>query len=459
MCDSFSKSGLEPSASGESVRPNLASRAHAHDYRSAEDLLELFDVIKPHNSSRSEAPQDCWATSASDFNMNDLSSTVTRPEHASLNDSQIADASFCTWGSEMSPTRRVFVSDVCTQTDSTLLKEIEDIKKADKSKQKEVEALQREIGRLHAQVAVVREATVLSVESLASNDSKCKYFTGIGSGKVLKTLFNTTRKYIPAFKALGQDNAFVLTLRKLRLNEPFALMSHHYGISPTTVSEIFHETLNAIVLIMRKLVKMPQRPVLKKHMPGSFKAVYGDRVTVIIDCFEVFIENPNPHEMEAYANVYSNYKRHNTVKTLIGVSCTGMIVFISEAYGGRISDKEIVIQSGFIEQLEEGDFVLADRGFLIDELVQSVGATISYPAFKKKNRQLEPLDAINSRELSSLRIHVERVIGVLRQKFLILSNTIPITVLRRFSNGMPVIDQILIATAGLVNLCQSIVPH
>ncbi|EDS30494.1 conserved hypothetical protein [Culex quinquefasciatus] len=75
MCDSFSKSGLEPSASGESVRPNLASRAHAHDYRSAEDLLELFDVIKPHNSSRSEAPQDCWATSASDFNMNDLSST------------------------------------------------------------------------------------------------------------------------------------------------------------------------------------------------------------------------------------------------------------------------------------------------------------------------------------------------------------------------------------------------
>ncbi|KAL1373592.1 hypothetical protein pipiens_018581, partial [Culex pipiens pipiens] len=151
MCDSFSKSGLEPSASGESVRPNLASRAHGHDYRSAEDQLELFDVIKPHNRSRSEAPQDCWATSASDFNMNDLSSTVTRPEHASLNDSQIADASFCTWGSEMSPTRRVFVSDVCTQTDSTLLKEIEDIKKADKSKQKEVEALQREIGRLHAQ--------------------------------------------------------------------------------------------------------------------------------------------------------------------------------------------------------------------------------------------------------------------------------------------------------------------
>lgn len=67
------------------------------------------------------------------------------------------------------------------------------------------------------------------------------------------------------------------------------------------------------------------------------------------------------------------------------------------------------------------------------------------------------MDAIQSKELSSLRIHVERLIGVLRQKFLILSDKLPISMLERWNNGMLAMDQILVISAALVNLCPSVV--
>lgn len=96
------------------------------------------------------------------------------------------------------------------------------------------------------------------------------------------------------------------------------------------------------------------------------------------------MESPDPKAMAANANVYSFYKRHKTVKVLIGISPSGGIIFVSPTFGGRISDKEIVKLSGFLDFLREGDFILADRGFLIADLLQTVNASVSYPAFKKK---------------------------------------------------------------------------
>ena len=53
------------------------------------------------------------------------------------------------------------------------------------------------------------------------------------------------------------------------------------------------------------------------------------------------------------------------------------------------------------------------------------------PPFTKGKKQLSKLEVDTARQLSRVRIHVERVIGLLRQKYTILESTLPITVVSR----------------------------
>ena len=62
----------------------------------------------------------------------------------------------------------------------------------------------------------------------------------------------------------------------------------------------------------------PEREELRKTMPLAFKRNFGDKVAVIIDCFEIFIERPS--SLIAGAMTWSNYKHHNTDKFLIGIT-------------------------------------------------------------------------------------------------------------------------------------------
>lgn len=89
-------------------------------------------------------------------------------------------------------------------------------------------------------------------------------------------------------------------------------------------------------------------------------------------------------------------------------------------------------------------------------------AEIKMPPFTKGKKQLEKIDVDWSRELSMVRIHVERVIGVLKQKFTILQNILPVQYCEASTCGdttMAVIDKIVYVCCALVNLCPSVVPQ
>ena len=107
----------------------------------------------------------------------------------------------------------------------------------------------------------------------------------------------------------------------------------------------------------------PDRDEIKKTMPATFIEQFGRRVTVIIDCFEVKLEKAS--NLLARNQTFSHYKHGNTLTFLIGITPQGTISFVSKGWGGRTSDKHITEQCGFLDKLDIGDLILADRGFNI----------------------------------------------------------------------------------------------
>ena len=102
---------------------------------------------------------------------------------------------------------------------------------------------------------------------------------------------------------------------KLRLNLGDQDLSYTFGISQATVSNYFG--LMLCISRLSSLVSWPERSELMKIMPSEFCKRFR-KCVVIIDCFEIFIERPT--SLTARAQTWSNYKHHNTVKFLIGIT-------------------------------------------------------------------------------------------------------------------------------------------
>ena len=100
-----------------------------------------------------------------------------------------------------------------------------------------------------------------------------------------------------------------------------------------------------------------------------------------------------------------------------------------------------------------GDVVLADRGFDIAESVGFYCAKVKIPAFAKGKKQVSGTDVESTRRIASVRIHVERVIGLVRKKYTILQSILPLDFLITKDGYYTTIDKIVTACSALCNIC------
>ncbi|XP_070395531.1 uncharacterized protein [Dermacentor albipictus] len=103
----------------------------------------------------------------------------------------------------------------------------------------------------------------------------------------------------------------------------------------------------------------------------------------------------------------------------------GFIMFVSDVYGGRASDKYIVKTCGVEEYLLPGDEIMADRGFKLDPYLEAQGIKMNRPAFTKGKDQLPESEVTETRRIASLRIHVERAINRIKT-YRIFKQVLPI---------------------------------
>lgn len=290
------------------------------------------------------------------------------------------------------------------------------------------------------------------------DDKKVRFYTGLVSFQVLVCLYDHVAPYVSRqSKSLTQFQVLVMILMKLRINMPFQDLAYRFGVYLSTVSRLFSSWIPIMAIRLRPMIYWPERDQLWATMPQCFQYSFGNKTTVIIDCFEVFIERPT--NLYARAQTYSSYKSHNTIKILIGITPQGTICFTSDAWGGRTSDKFLTENCGFLNKLVPGDLVMADRGFTIDECLALKRAQLAIPTFTKGKSQLDPIDVEKTRGIANVRIHVERVIGLLRRKYTILEGILPTDFLMSSQQGkVPLTDHIITVCSALVNLCPSIVP-
>ena len=91
-------------------------------------------------------------------------------------------------------------------------------------------------------------------------------------------------------------------------------------------------------------------------------------------------------------------------------------------------------------------------------------ANLNIPTFTEGKSQLDPVEIEKKkpRNLANVRIHVERVIGLLWQKYLILQSTLPTDFLmcntsKDGNQDVPLTDRMIKVSAALVNLCPPII--
>ena len=172
-----------------------------------------------------------------------------------------------------------------------------------------------------------------------------------------------------------------------------------------TYLHLLHE-----VLFKTIMNNIPSIEKNRSCLPDSFSDFSNCRI--IIDCTEFTVEKPRSN-LNAAGLLFSNYKHNLTAKYLIGVAPNGAITYVSNGYLGSISDKVVTNDSGVLNQMKAGDLILADKGFLLHDIIPN-GVFLNLPAFLRGKQKFTKAEAVFSRKIARCRIHVELAIERMR---------------------------------------------
>lgn len=247
--------------------------------------------------------------------------------------------------------------------------------------------------------ATRRKSTIQVVES------NSKFYLGLPQEIYILVHFITENESI-----IYRD--VLITLKKIRLDDAYFRLATDFGVSTSTIQRTFTSSVAKIANILQNFIFFPTKQQIKRLLPIPFRYRFSN-VQYIIDCFEVEINKPsNPLHQ---SHTWSDYKKCNTIKFLVSSTPSGFINFISKGFGGRITDKEIISASGFLDHLEDC-CIMADRGFKhIAPLLYRKHCELIRPPSVEENVPLNAGQVKEAKRIASLRIHIERVIKRIRE--------------------------------------------
>ena len=210
--------------------------------------------------------------------------------------------------------------------------------------------------------------TCFRYENIKTRDDLVKFYTGFPDHITLpafyEEIFKADVKVMRQWEGKGCKDSyddkkcghscklplleqFFLTLVKLRLGLLELDLAFRFGISQSTVSRIVGTWINLLYCNLKTIECFPPWYIVKKYMPEVFKNEYPN-TRLILDATELGVERSS--SLLSQACTFSTYKNRNTVKVLVGITASGAVSFVSQAYEGSISDRKLVEVSGLLDK-------------------------------------------------------------------------------------------------------------
>jgi hypothetical protein len=214
-------------------------------------------------------------------------------------------------------------------------------------------------------------------------------------------------------------DALAMSLYQYRQAPPFYMLALPFGVSETVANDTFKNISNGPLHILTAgdtdggcatfMMEVNEDNFASWRKMSAFDDF--PNLVYVGDCTEIFCQTPDGSIFKKI--IFSNYKHHSTVKLLVIMDVPGNIIYVSEPYGGHISDAQIcTANSRIFSTLWPGSQMMFDKGFTsLSSLCDEFGVeTIIPPRLNIREKfSAESLD--RGRDIAQSRIHVERAIA------------------------------------------------
>ncbi|XP_049905572.1 uncharacterized protein LOC126393433 [Epinephelus moara] len=256
------------------------------------------------------------------------------------------------------------------------------------------------------------------------------------------TLVSCLQPFAPASSSMPVVDQILMTLMKLRQNFDMADLARRFKTPQHQVKKTVGMWIDIMSEHIKDLIPWLPRETIKDTLPQAFKEHFPNTICVIGRTETVTQKATKQHSV---TELQRHYYGNNTVKYLVAISPSGIIMFISDAYDAKCSDRYIMQTSGILNYLRAGDeVIMGDWGFTARDLLEECRVNFIMPAFTNKKCQLTKEEVTRTQCIAHANRHVERAIRRLKV-YKILSQPVPIKL-------VPKITKMLKICAGLVNL-------
>ncbi|KAM9294297.1 uncharacterized protein PAF06_018454 [Gastrophryne carolinensis] len=255
-------------------------------------------------------------------------------------------------------------------------------------------AARDEITRLQQRNATL-EKSMFFLDRFSSDSSLINFYTGFKDYPTLRIVFSTLtetegssekwkqcqqegnagvhRHSKLESETMSQMDQFFLFLCKVRQGFHDQDLAIRFNVSQTRVTRIVITWAHYLYLVLGEIPLWRSRETSCQDVPECFKASYP-HARVTLHCAEIKVQTSSAES--ASSSIYYNQVSY---KGLLGIAPHGAVIFISPLYSGCASTRDITKSSGILDLLEPGDWVITDKDFLIQDLVESAGAFVVVP--------------------------------------------------------------------------------